>query len=180
MKKFFRYFHMYISIFFLPLALMYAFTGMVSLLEYEGDITLTTDMIPVSQQPNIAELKDIAKKYLSEKNLFFSNGFRSVHNNEGIVTGTLLDGMGFFANNPRAVAVFHVVRRGFIAYTLALHVGQGKWYFNVLAIAFSVALALFYLSGLLIIKFSKYKTSLFITFAIGTLIISITGYISGH
>lgn len=171
---------MYVSIFFLPLALMYAFTGIAALLEYGGDITVTTDMIPISQQPNITELKDIAKKYLSEKKLSFPDDFRSVHNNEGIATGTLLDGMAFFANNNRAIAVYHVVRHGFTAYTLGLHVGQGKWYFDALAIAFSVALALFYLSGLLIIKFSKYKTSLVSTFAIGALIISIIGYISGH
>lgn len=95
MKKFFRYFHMYVSIFFLPLALMYAFTGVTALLEYEGDIVIITDMIPISYKPNILELKDIAKKYLLEKKLVFSNGFRSIHNDEGIATGTLLGGMVF-------------------------------------------------------------------------------------
>lgn len=171
---------MYVSIFFLPLALMYAFTGIAALLEYEGDITVTTDMIPISHKPNTLELKDIAKKYLLEKKLVFPNEFRSIHNDEGIATGTLLDGMVFFTNNNRAIAVYHVVRHGFTAYTLGLHVGQGKWYFDALAIAFSVALALFYLSGLLIIKFSKYKISLLIAFALGVLIIVTTGYVSGH
>lgn len=58
------------------------------------------------------------------------------------------------------IDIYDVKRSDFIFYLMALHFGLGRWHFDALAIVFSITLALFYLSRLLIIKFDKYKTSL--------------------
>ncbi|PAF47516.1 hypothetical protein BKH46_03560 [Helicobacter sp. 12S02634-8] len=180
MKKFMRQFHMYATILFLPVALLYALTGILALFEYEGDLRIIPDQIKYSKKPDILESEMIALKYLEEKHLLFPNySFQVIKNGNGIAIGGLAHQVIFIFGNG-AFNVFQIERKGVIAYLMALHFGQGKWYFDALGIAFGVCLGLFYLSGLLMIHTTKHKTPLIFTFILGCLVSVVMGYLSGH
>lgn len=172
---------MFVSIFFLPVALLYAFTGIIVLFEYQGNLFVENDNIQASKNLNIEELKRIALQYLEEKNIKLpSMDLSVIHNGGGITIGTIVNKIAFLKGANNTINVYHMQRQGIISYLMALHFGEGKWYFDALAIAFGVCLALFYLSGLLIINFSRHKKALIITFFLGCFISIIIGYLSGH
>ncbi|PAF43970.1 hypothetical protein [Helicobacter sp. 11S02596-1] len=177
MKKFYRYFHMYVSVFFLPLAILYTLSGVLALFEIHGDREVKPLAID-AMATNIDELREQAIIYLRK------NGvqdevikFRVLDENKGLAYGNIAHTIGFFFG-PGHINVFDIRQKGFLAYLMALHTGDGSDIFNYFAILFSACLLLFYVSGLLMIKFSKHAKTLSLAFILGLLVSFVLGILS--
>ncbi|PAF41682.1 PepSY-associated TM helix domain-containing protein [Helicobacter sp. 11S03491-1] len=177
MKKNYQKIHIYLSIFFLPFALLYAVTGILYLTHYSGGKDLSTYKVDFEKQLTKEELADFGLKFLHEKNIKFRNMDVSFAKNRIQI--------GLMANYARisqsdGKIKIDVYKGNIIRYLMSLHFGQGKWYFDVLGIAFGAALAIFYLTGILMVKHhSKHKKPLWISFFLGLGVVIVVGYLNG-
>ena len=70
--------------------------------------------------------------------------------------------------------VMRVTNRGIYGILLLMHLAKGKYYFDIIAVAFSVSLVIFYLSGLIVTQFcKKNRKEGLIAFALGLIITAI-------
>lgn len=75
--------------------------------------------------------------------------------------------------------ILRAVERSLYGILLLMHKGKGEFYFNIIAISFSISLVFFYISGLIITSFckKKRKPALFAFFS-GLLITSLMVFLS--
>lgn len=168
--------HLYLSLFFLPAALIYAITGSLYLLGIKEEANATIHEIKIKQLPKGNERETILN-ILKENNLKIPND----------TTLKIMRGnpsMGSIRYNVMVVKekddyVLRVVERSLYGILLLLHKGKGGFYFDIIAIGFSISLMLFYISGLIITSFCKKKRKpALLAFLIGFLVTSIIIFLS--
>ncbi|PAF52790.1 hypothetical protein [Helicobacter sp. 13S00477-4] len=178
MKKKLHSIHLYSSLFFLPLAFIYALSGIFFLTGYYGNIKTQTYEIKHNPKEILLteELKDFLLDFLSSNQLKIPNDKtpKPTRDKKGIEIGV----MSYIAQikQEKDILIIKTFQRDFISNLLALHFAQGRWYFDVLGICFGIALGIFYLSGILMIRHSKYKKPLWITFFLGLGVTSFIAY----
>lgn len=59
--------------------------------------------------------------------------------------------------NKQGESIVRVTDRGLYGILLLMHKSKGKFYFDIIAVGFSLSLVVFYLSGLIITSFCKKK-----------------------
>lgn len=177
MGKIFRQIHIELSLFFLPLALLYVFSGAFYLSGFNQDSgakiwKFNLPLVEKNQLPQV--LNDVLAK----------NGLRSIEDKElkkGKNQTLVLGGVNYSATLTKGKEAWDakIVQRSFMGNLMMLHKGKGKWYFDVLAFAFAFSLLLFYFSGLIMTKFcNKRRKQAFLTLFLGTLLVFIVGYMS--
>ncbi|PZT47778.1 hypothetical protein B6S12_07160 [Helicobacter valdiviensis] len=147
--------HLYVSLFFIPMALIYAITGVGYILDYRQNSGATIHKIQIHQTIAKGSEKEVILKALQENNLKIPSNtevrfFKGAHS-----MGTLKYQVLLSKDKTGEGYTLSTIDRNFYGVILLLHKAAGKYYFDVLAIGFSVALILIYLSGLFITAFCK-------------------------
>lgn len=177
MGKTFRLVHIYISLFFLPLALLYAVSGVLFLCGFNQDSGAEKKSFYINS-PFVAEKISAQVKELLEKNhLKLPNSFEGKNaRGGGVMYGT--PSYSIVAKQKGEGISVEVTQRSIIGLAMLLHKGKAKWYFDVLAYGFALALVALYISGLIIANLNKIKGKAWATVAAGLLAMIVLGYLS--
>lgn len=177
MGKFFRQTHRELSLFFLPLALLYAISGVLYVAGFNQDLgaKIWKFSLPISQ---VEVLPSAINQYLAKHQLRMIEDTQLKRGkNHTLVMGSI----DYSATISKSQEEFHikVIQRSFLGDLMMLHKGKGKWYFDILSFGFVGALMFLYLSGLMMTKFCKQgrKRALWIVSA-GLIVTMIAGILS--
>ena len=179
--KFFRYLHIYVSLFFLPVALLYALSGVAYILGADENIlatnqTYTAQGIQLVQGNEQAQILGILAAQGIKAPA--STSVRADRKRGGVTMG----GVHYSVNaKPQGGdLLITATTRSLLGDIILLHKDKGGWYFSILAVGFGVTLVLLYLSGLMITLFAskKDRTPQLIVLALGVLACLILGYAS--
>lgn len=157
MTKQFRNIHIYLSLFFLPIALMYALTGILYISGFNQDTGATKQSYTLTQNIEKGKEIEVLVEYLKSNNLDVpSNLTPKTGKNDALRIG----GTHYSASitkNTDSTYTITTLKRSLIGDMIMLHKAKAKWYFDVLAIGFGITLILLYLSGLMITLFNSKK-----------------------
>ncbi len=156
-NKLFRQIHIYVSLFFLPCAVLFALTGIVYILGADQDTGLKVENYKLVKNIEAGKEKDALIQYLQENNLKIPSNTEVI---KGKDKGVTIGGAHYSANiAPIAQNEYTITlkTRSFLGDMIMLHKDKGAWYFSVLSIAFGIALFLLYISGLIITLFASKK-----------------------
>lgn len=179
-NKIFRQIHIYMSLFFLPLALLYAISGIAYILganqdtglkelRYESFITVQKGK---EQEQFITELQKLNIKLPSDTSL------KPDKREGGFSMGGIHYSVSFKQNENKLLITTQT--RSLLGDMIMLHKDKGKWYFSLLAIGFALALLMLYLSGLMItlVAMKKDRQKQFFTLALGFVSTLLLAYLS--
>lgn len=177
MGKTFRLIHIYISLFFLPLALFYAVSGVLFLCGFNQDSGAEKKSFYIDS-PFVAEkIPAEVKEFLEKNNLKLPSSFE----------GKSARGGGVMFGSPSYSVVakqkgdgisVETTDRSVIGLAMLLHKGKAKWYFDLLAYGFALALVALYISGLIIANLNKIKGKAWATVGAGVLAMIVLGFLS--
>ncbi|HEB9416852.1 TPA: hypothetical protein RZK59_001383 [Campylobacter coli] len=156
-NKLFRQIHIYVSLFFLPCAVLFALTGIVYILGADQDTGLKVENYKLVKNIEAGKEKDALIQYLQENNLKIPSNTEVI---KGKDKGVTIGGAHYSANiTPIAQNEYTITlkTRSFLGDMIMLHKDKGAWYFSALSIAFGIALFLLYISGLIITLFASKK-----------------------
>ena len=179
MIKFYRNLHIYLSLFFLPLAFMYALTGVSYIFGYDKDTHAKINHYPIDFSIQKGEEKEAILSFLKENNLPLPSK-RVEYTKKGEVE---LGGILYTAKlHTKGNGAQEIVtkKRSFLGVLIMLHKTKGLWYFDVLTVGFGITLILLYISGLMMTLFhSKSKrVSQYVTILLGIVVSVLVGYVS--
>ena len=162
-KKFWIKLHTYLSLFFLPLALIYAITGVGYIYDIRQDFGAKITKIKLDSMPKKGEAQELILKLLSEHNLEIPKD-KSIKMFRGNVSmGNVYYGATIVKERDGQV-IMQVTKRNLYGVLLLMHKSKGSKFevgefrfslFDFLAMGFGASLLLFYLSGLIMTSFCK-------------------------
>lgn len=157
-NKLFRNIHIYVSLFFLPVALLYAISGVAYIFGANQDTLATKTTHTVS---GVSLEKGQEEQALLE--ILKAQGIKIPANTKVKADrkqGGFTMGGAHYSVNAKQNAeelVLATTTRSLLGDIIMLHKDKGEWYFSVLAVGFGAALILLYLSGLMITLFASKK-----------------------
>ncbi|STQ85616.1 hypothetical protein LS73_004110 [Helicobacter muridarum] len=177
-KKNWMQIHTYLSLFFLPAAIIYVLTGALYIFDVRegaGSIVYNYKLdIPPKKGDELQVMLDVLKE----------NGLEIPKD----IEVKIMRGNPTIGNIYYNVSIIkekngdHFVRatkRSIYGILLLMHKSKGKFYFDIIAIGFSISLMLFYLSGLIVTSFAKRnRKAAFGTMTIGFIITGLATYFS--
>ncbi|CAM2858500.1 hypothetical protein [Helicobacter burdigaliensis] len=147
--------HLYVSLFFIPMALIYAITGVGYILDYRQNSGATIQKIEIKQEIPKGSEKEVILNTLKANNLEIPSNTEVRFFKGAYSMGTLKYQVLLSKDKMGDGYTLSTIDRNFYGVILLLHKAAGKYYFDILAIGFSIALVLLYLSGLFITAFCK-------------------------
>lgn len=177
MGKLFRQIHIELSLFFLPLALLYAITGALYLSGFNQDSGAKKWKFSLPQMHR----EELPK---AVDDLLLKNGLSPIKDTElkqGRGNSFMLGGAAYSASLTEDANGWrvNVTKRGFWGNMIMLHKGKVEWYFNVLAYAFAASLLALYFSGLMMTKFCKNRRKrALLVVALGFIVSGVLAYVS--
>lgn len=181
MTKQFRNIHIYLSLFFLPLALMYALSGVLYICGINQDFGATKQTYTLEQEIEKGQEAQALVEYLKSNHLSITTNLEPKVNRK---SGALEVGSVHYAasikQNPDSSWTITTIERSLIGDMIMLHKSKAKWYFDVLAIGFGLTLILLYISGLMITLFNikKNRKSQIVTILVGVVVSLVVGALS--
>lgn len=147
--------HLYLSLFFLPAALIYAITGSLYLFNVREEAGATIHEVKINLLPNGHEQETILN-ILKENNLKIPKNteLKVVRGNQSM--GSMQYSVSVIKDKDGSY-ILRTVERSLYGILLLMHKGKGGFYFDIIAVSFSISLILFYVSGLIITSFCKNK-----------------------
>ena len=192
LKAKFLKWHLYISLFFIPMALFYKITGMVGIFGYFG--TQNSQVIYFNQsqlqffksfeaderKSSKEELKSARDKILefitsNHLELPYTNEIKDSWDHKRYVLGGIAKYVEIDKNHPTLMTFY---QRDLLSNLMNLHFARGGLLFNILAFCFVIFLFITYVTGLLICNFSKHKKKYGSIIFIGFIITLVSGIIS--
>lgn len=174
--------HGYISMFFLPMAFIYAVTGALIIVNERGNLAKEQHVLPLNQ----ASFEDLAaqKQLISE--------FLRTRGEKDLPAGELKFSRGeIYWGQPSSInlslkkgekegeAILDLRKPDFLFSLVILHRARGGRLFDYFGFAFAVAMIIMYISGIFIFwKIRSKRTALSLTFLGGTLATVIVIYLS--
>ncbi|AJC91275.1 membrane protein [Campylobacter subantarcticus] len=157
-NKLFRQIHIYISLFFLPLAFLYALTGFAYLAGFNGESGAKVQNYKVQAIIQEGAEAEFLIDFLQKNNLKLPLSLEPKLNKKngaielGIInyTASILK---ISENNYKITTK----TRSLLGNMVLLHKDKGMWYFSVLGLAFALAMIILYISGLLITIITIHK-----------------------
>ncbi|MDO7253160.1 PepSY domain-containing protein [Helicobacter cappadocius] len=177
LKKFSRQFHIYVSVFLLPMALLFAITGIVYILGVNQDFGATKQKWVIEETIPQEKQFDYLIDFMRKNNISFPQNIEPKQ-----YRGTLMIGSAKYAvtiNSQEGKTIIQSIKRSFLGNMIMLHKAKAKWYFDILSIAFGLALVLFYVSGVIMTAFCKNnRKEILISLVLGFIVTAILAYIS--
>ncbi|MDA3967679.1 MULTISPECIES: hypothetical protein [Helicobacter] len=147
--------HLYVSLFFIPMALIYAITGVGYIFDYRQNAGAEINKVAINSEINAEKIQEIMLNTLKENNLAIPSNTEVRFAKGAHSMGNLKYQVVLLKNKDNEGYTLQTIDRNLYGVVLLLHKAAGKYYFDILAIAFSVALVLLYISGLFITAFCK-------------------------
>lgn len=184
LKSKFLKLHLYISLFFIPMAMFYKITGIIGIFQYFGEQTskiveftpkqkdffnfLTHTQTSYSNE----QLQDIRTKILAflidnHIEIPYTTGIKLSWDNKKFVLGGSSKYIEIERHNPQNLVIY---TRDLLSNLMNLHFARGGIVFNILAFCFVVFLLITYITGLLLCNFSKHKIKYGSIIALGFLV----------
>lgn len=146
--------HLYVSLFFIPMALIYAITGSLYIFGVRQnagaeivEVKVESPIIKGEEQRII--LETLKKNHLKIPQNTEVRFFRNAHSMGNLKYSVTL------TKDKEGNPIVRSKDSHWYGVLLMLHKSAGKWYFDVLAVGFSIALVVLYLSGLFLTAFCK-------------------------
>lgn len=157
--------HLYLSLFFLPAALIYAITGALYIFEIRQNSGATITKIPLDSKPKKGEERDFIINVLEENNLRIPSN-TEVKMDRGNLSMGNVKYSAMIMNDQKEGLILNVVDRNLYGVLMMMHKSGGTkfelggfkfTFFNFIAVCFGLSMILFYLSGLIMTSFCKGK-----------------------
>lgn len=169
--------HLYLSLFFLPMALIYAITGAFYTFGFKVNAGANVVQIHLNEPITHKNAQEIMIKLIKDNNLKMPENLQVRFSKNTYSMGNLKNAYFIRLNNDKAE--FLAYDRSIYGVLLLLHKAHGKVWFNVLAVGFAIALVIFYISGLVLTAFCKRdKGGALSSFILGIMITFIAIYFS--
>lgn len=177
-NKLFRQIHIYISLFFLPLALLYALTGIAYILGFDQDSGLKENTYSVNFEIQEGKEKELVTNFLKENNIKLPKDEIMEAKDGDFVLGSAAYSVELHQNEGKFMLI--TKERSFLGNMIMLHKNKVAWYFSVLGIAFGLTLLVLYLSGIMItlVAIKKDRRNQILTILAGFIVTSIVAYLS--
>lgn len=176
-KKNWMKIHTYLSLFFLPMCLIYAITGVGYIFGLKENAGATIHTINITS-PLQDNLEEMMIEILKANNLKIPKN-TTVRIQKGNPIMGNLKYIVFIQKDKNGQMVLRTIERNFYGILLLLHKAKGAVLFDILAICFSISLLIFYLSGLIVTSFcKKYRKLALITLFGGFIITFIAIFLS--
>lgn len=164
-RKIWMQVHLYLSLFFLPVAFIYALTGVLYIFEIRQNSGAHIVDITLNSMPSKGNEQSFMLQVLQDHNLKIPQD----------TTLKMMKGSPFMGNikysvtlnkNKEGKPILRTIDRGLYGILMLMHKSSGKKYeilgfklsiFDFLAISFGISLMIFYLSGLIVTSFCKGK-----------------------
>lgn len=177
LKKLSREFHIYVSVFLLPMALLFAITGIVYILGINQDFGATKEKWVIQKSIPQDKQFDFLMDFMKKQNIAFPDDINPTNFRGALMIGSAKYSVTINSQNDKTT--IETIKRGFLGNMIMLHKAKAKWYFDVLSIAFGISLVLFYVSGVIMTACCKNnRKEILITFGLGFIITAILAYIS--
>lgn len=163
MTKQFRNLHIYLSLFFLPLALLYAITGILYMSGINQDSGAIKHQYTLTQEIQKGQEVTALIQFLKDNNLKVPFNTTPKKGRMGAITIGGTHYSASIVNSRDSTYTITTVQRSLIGDMVMLHKAKAKWYFDVLAVGFGITLILLYVSGLIITLFNSKKIARFNT-----------------
>ncbi|MFH5364279.1 hypothetical protein [Campylobacter jejuni] len=176
-NKLFRQVHIYLSLFFLPCALLFALTGIAYIF---GINQLKVEQYQLSKVIESGKEREALIEYLK------TNGLK-VPSNTNIIKskdkGITIGGTHYSANiTQNSTNEYNITlkTRSLLGDMIMLHKDKGAWYFSVLSVGFGITLFMLYISGLMITLFAnkKDRSKQFAVLGVGVVVTLLLAYLS--
>lgn len=170
--------HLYLSLFFLPAALIYALTGALYIFDVRENADAHIEEFVLPSAPQKGEEQEAILSVLRAHNLKIPNDTQ-VRIQRGSATMGSIKYSASITTNKQGESIVRVTDRGLYGILLLMHKAKGKFYFDIIAVGFALSLVVFYLSGLIITSFCKKKRKqAFGAFALGLVITALAVWAS--
>ncbi|TPH60406.1 hypothetical protein FIM64_01120 [Helicobacter pylori] len=162
-----RYFHIYATTFFFPLALLFAVSGLSLLFKVHQDTGATIKEWVLEKSLKKEERLDFLKDFLKENHIAMPKKIEPREHRGALVIGTALYEINL--ETQGAQTKIKTIERGFLGVLIMLHKAKVGVVFKALLGIFCVFLLLFYVSAFLMVAFKDTKR-MFISVLIGFLV----------
>ncbi|TKX29748.1 hypothetical protein CQA38_02960 [Campylobacter sp. MIT 12-5580] len=158
MIKFFRNIHIYLSLFFLPVAFVYAFSGVLFVLGFDDETLAQTSNFTFKAKIGEGKEQEVLFSFLKEQNLSVPKvqTIYSKDENHILSLGTLRYSVGLKKLDENAYEV-DIIKRSAFGLLMSLHESKNNSLFDILAIGFGLTLFVLYVSGVMITLFVSKK-----------------------
>ncbi|CUU40851.1 hypothetical protein [Helicobacter typhlonius] len=186
-RKLWMQIHLYLSLFFLPAALIYAITGALYIFEIRQNSGANIIEIKLDSMPQKGEEREFIIKTLQEHQLKVPKD-TTLHSMKGNLTmGDIKYGVSLVKDKD-GTPIIRTIDRGLYGILMLMHKSTGTKYelggfkfsfFDFIAIGFGISMLLFYLSGLIMTSFCKGKRKVsFGVLGAGFIITTLAVYLS--
>lgn len=177
--------HAYLSMFFLPVALMVAVTGFMNVTGYTGYIDtqeyklILDQSLPRPLSENLEAQEKVMLDFARENNIAIPEGTVR-KGKQGVILG---DATGYHFNlipsRMEDTAQLNVNHPGLFYKMLMLHKSKCGFYFKILMFGLGITMVLLYLSGIFLIwKNRKMRSKLLLCCGIGIIVTVLAGWLS--
>lgn len=179
-NKIFRQMHIYLSLFFLPCAFIFALTGMAYIFGFNQDTGLKKASFVLDKPVESGNEREVLLDFLKEKGLKIPLNTEPIKSKD---KGLTIGGTHYSVNitlNEENQYIITTKMRSLLGDMIMLHKDKGLWYFSILSIGFGITLFLQYISGLIITFFASKKDRgiQFGTFFLGLIVTLTLAYCS--
>lgn len=151
--------HIYTSLFFLPVAFLFALTGLAYIFGFNQDTGIKKESLTMQKNIPPGQEGEELVKFLKENGLKIPNDTELKKGRGGGDDVPLTMGGVHYSVSmmDKGNGSYEVVlkTRSLLGDMIMLHKDKGKWYFSILAVGFGVVLFLLYLSGLMMTLFAS-------------------------
>ncbi|GAA7519846.1 hypothetical protein ckin22_04310 [Helicobacter pylori] len=162
-----RYFHIYATTFFFPLALLFAVSGFSLLFKARQDTGANIKEWVLEKSLKKEERLDFLKDFIKENHIAMPKKIEPREHRGALVIGTPLYEINLETKGSQTK--IKTIERGFLGALIMLHKAKVGIVFKVLLGIFCVFLLLFYLSAFLMVAFKDTKR-MFISVLIGSIV----------
>ncbi len=187
-NKLFRQIHIYVSLFFLPCALLFAITGIVYIFGFNQDVGMKVESYKLVKNIDAGKEREALIDFLIENNLKVPSNTDIIKTKKGKgkggnENGITIGGLHYSASiTPISSNEYNITlqTRSLLGDMILLHKDKGAWYFSVLSVGFGITLFLLYISGLMITLFAnkKDRKKQFMVLGIGFIVTILLAYLS--
>ncbi|MGL2732528.1 hypothetical protein ACQJ7O_01030 [Helicobacter pylori] len=162
-----RYFHIYATTFFFPLALLFAVSGLALLFGVRQDTGANIKEWVLEKSLKKEERLDFLKGFLKENRIAMPKKIEPREHRGALIIGTPLYEINL--ETKGAQTKIKTIERGFLGALVMLHKAKAGIVFKALLGIFCVFLLLFYLSAFLMVAFKNTKR-MFVSVLIGSIV----------
>ncbi|WQV28713.1 hypothetical protein KVL44_01155 [Helicobacter pylori] len=162
-----RYFHIYATTFFFPLALLFAVSGLALLFGARQDTGANIKEWVLEKSLKKEERLDFLKGFLKENRIAMPKKIEPREHRGALIIGTPLYEINL--ETKGAQTKIKTIERGFLGALIMLHKAKVGIVFKALLGIFCVFLLLFYLSAFLMVAFKDTKR-MFVSVLIGSIV----------